>query len=106
MCGDEDSWAHSLIRCTMARCVWALCDPELVEHLIFMAEPDAKAWIFSITVTLWAIWSARRKLIHEDEHQSPLATHLFIDRYLSDLQFAMPTHAISNTHMASAWPQA
>ena len=76
ICGGEDSWMHSLITC-MARCVWALSDPELVEHLLAMAEPDAKSWLFSmqesmphdefvkLTVTLWAIWSARRKLIHE-----------------------------------------
>lgn len=83
ICGDADSWMHSLITCTMARCVWALCDPELVEHLLATAEPNAKAWIFSIiesvsqeefikiAVTLWAIWSSRKKLIHEGEHQRP-----------------------------------
>jgi hypothetical protein len=29
-----------------------------------------------VAVTLWAIWYARRKNIHEDEFQSPLWTHL------------------------------
>lgn len=119
ICGVTDSWFYSLINCTMARCVWALNEPELVEHLLATAEPDVKAWIFSIissvshaeviriVITLWAIWSAQRKLIREGEHQSPLSTHMFINRYISDLQVAMPTHAISNTcppqARAKAW---
>jgi ribonuclease HI len=36
-------------------------------------------------VTLWSIWHARRKLIHEDIQQSPAATHAFIDSFLRDL---------------------
>lgn len=109
VCGDADSWRHSLIRCTMALCVWALSEPELVEHMLTTAEPNAKAWILSmmelvshaeftkITVTLWAIWSTRRKPIDEGEHQSPLSTHMFISRYISDLQLVMSEHAISRT---------
>lgn len=26
LCGEADSWRHSLISCTMARCVWSLVD--------------------------------------------------------------------------------
>jgi hypothetical protein len=37
-----------------------------------------------VVVTLWAIWYARRKIIHE-EIFSPLSTHLFIENYLRDL---------------------
>jgi hypothetical protein len=62
----------------MARSVWALGDEELVEHLFGVNEPSAKGWIFSlfdalshevfvkVLVTLWAIWTARRKAIHEE----------------------------------------
>jgi hypothetical protein len=38
-----------------------------------------------VLVTLWAIWWARRKAIHEEEFQSPLSTHQFIKRYISEL---------------------
>lgn len=98
ICGMPDSWRHSLIECTMARCVWALVDPLLMEHLMATTEPIAKNWLFSMmevllhehltrmTVTPWAIWTARRKLIHEGIHQSPLSTHLFITRYISELE--------------------
>jgi ribonuclease HI len=67
-------------------------------------EPDAKRWLFSLmallshneftrlVVTLWAIWTARRKAIHEDIFQSPLSTFGFISSYLSKLrQPAKPT---------------
>lgn len=30
LCGNEDSWRHSLMECTMSWCVWALEDEELV----------------------------------------------------------------------------
>lgn len=89
---------YSLIECTMTRCVWAVVDPLLMEHLMTTTEPIAKNWLFSMmevlshedltrmTVTLWAIWTARRKLSHEGIHQSPLSTHLFITRYISELE--------------------
>jgi hypothetical protein len=40
-----------------------------------------------VLVTLWAIWWTRRKIIHEEEYQSPLSTHGFITRYLEDLKY-------------------
>ncbi|KAI5020283.1 hypothetical protein ZWY2020_045171 [Hordeum vulgare] len=98
ICGAEDSWRHSLLNCTMARCVWALAEPQLLEHMLATAEPDAKSWMFTMfssvsekellrmTVTLWAIWAARRRLIHEGEHQSPLSTHLFVNRYIDEIE--------------------
>ena len=36
-------------------------------------------------VTMWAIWFARRKLIHEDIFQSPLSTNCFVENFLKDL---------------------
>ena len=36
-------------------------------------------------VTLWALWHARRKAIHEGIFQSPLSTHCFIESFLSEL---------------------
>lgn len=97
MCGMHDSWRHSLIECTMASCVWALVDPPLLERLIATTKPLARNWLFAmmevlshdeltrLTVTLWAIWTSRRKLIHEGIHQSPLSTHLFIIGFITEL---------------------
>jgi hypothetical protein len=60
-------------------------------------EPDAKQWLFSMIsylkheeltrclVTLWEVWFARRKAIHEDIYQSPLTTHAFVESFLRDL---------------------
>jgi hypothetical protein len=71
----------------MAKSVWALSDELMVEHMMAVGEPNAKNWLFNLleslpqdqftrmTVTLWAIWTARRKAIHEDIFQSPLSTH-------------------------------
>jgi hypothetical protein len=41
-----------------------------------------------MAVTLWAIWHARRKAIHEDIYQSPQATHQFIESFLHDLSLS------------------
>ena len=43
----------------------------------------------SVLTTLWAIWWARRKAIHEEEFQSPISTHSFIQKYINDLQMAV-----------------
>lgn len=81
----------------MARCIWALVDPEIAEFLVDATEPNAKCWLFhvmdmvthdafvKIVVTLWAIWAARRKSIHEGIFQSPQATYQYIERFISDL---------------------
>src|SRR4051794_32584410 len=97
ICGQDNSWGHSLIECTMSRCVWALSNPTIVEHISISTEPSTRQWVFSMmhsmdhgdftrmVVTLWAIWHARRKVIHEDIFQSPLTRHRFVDSFLSDL---------------------
>lgn len=47
-------------------------------------------------VTLWAIWSARRKANHEKVFQSPLSTHNFNESYVFDLQvIAKPNIPVS-----------
>jgi hypothetical protein len=83
LCGEEDSWRHSLLECNMARCVWALEEEEITEQLGIIQIPNAKAWpteifktfagapLVRVVVVLGAIWHARRKAIHEEIYQSP-----------------------------------
>jgi hypothetical protein len=40
-------------------------------------------------VTLWSIWHARRKAIHEQIFQSPLSVQIFINQFIADLDQAM-----------------
>jgi hypothetical protein len=48
-----------------------------------------------LTITLWEIWTARRKAIHEEIFQSPVSIHGFINRYIEELQnVAKPTTMI------------
>lgn len=61
-------------------------------------EPRAKLWIAEVMesmgqkdstmvfVTLWTIWHARRKLIHEEIKQGPLSTHNFIQSFMKELE--------------------
>ena len=68
-----------------------------MEHLSIHNTGDAKQWLFylletvdhvkfvKILVTLWAIWTARRKAIHEDIFQSPLSIFGFVSSFLNDL---------------------
>ena len=98
LCGREDSWRHSLIECNMARCVWVLSDDMITEHISISTEPTARRWLFSMMesmkqpdltrmlVTLWAIWHARRKAIHEEVFQSPMATNMFVNRFIDELE--------------------
>lgn len=82
----------------MAKVVWSLIDEELVEHLILGRHTDARLWLIELhessgqdsfvktIVTLWSIWWARWKAIHEEEFESPLITFSFIQRFLADLE--------------------
>jgi ribonuclease HI len=97
ICGLEDSWRHSLFECNMSRCVWSLMGEEITDLLAVEAEPVARLWLFHVLeswkephrsrmlVTMWAIWHARRKAIHEEVYQSPMATVSFVNRFLDDL---------------------
>jgi hypothetical protein len=94
LCGDHDSWKHSLLECNMAKCVWALEKEDITEHICQIQETKAKNWLLDIieslphegvirvVVSLWAIWYARRKAIYENIFQSPLSTHCFISKFI------------------------
>ena len=93
-----DTWRHSLFDCKMARCVWALADEDLTETIVSNRTDDAKLWMLwlvdtlpsmelaRVLVTMWANWWARRRAIHDDQYQSPLSTHMFIEKFLSELE--------------------
>lgn len=74
VCEMKDSWRHSLIECSMARCVWALVDQDLLEHMMATTEPLTRTGMIEVLslkeltrliVTLLAVWTTWRKLIHE-----------------------------------------
>jgi hypothetical protein len=41
--------------------------------------------IVRVAITLWAIWYAWWKAIHENVYQSPLSTHNLVDKLVSKL---------------------
>jgi hypothetical protein len=95
--GAEDSWKHSLLECNMAKCVWALSNEEVVEHMCNIQDQNPRLWLAEVisslpreeltrvVVTLWAIWHAKRKAIYEKVFQSPLSTQSFVERFMADL---------------------
>jgi ribonuclease HI len=86
----------------MARSVWALAPAEIDDVVMNQQEPHAKAWLAAlfqalphmettrVVVTMWALWHARRKIIHEGLFQPPLSTHMFVERFLADLEILAP----------------
>jgi hypothetical protein len=103
----------------MSRCVWALVDEEITEHMCGLDEGDARKWLavrietlrhddqITVFVTLWAIWHARRKAIHEQIYQSPLSVHHFVESFMADLKQAGDSKRSSPTRThapASACP--
>ena len=86
-----------MLECNMALSVWALKDDDVAFPVYGDETDDPKLWSMSLSrtlsqqefvellTTLWAIWWAWRKLIHEQEYQSPISTHAFIVRYLNEL---------------------
>jgi hypothetical protein len=45
----NDDWRHSLLDCTTTRCVWALMDEELTEHISINQCGNAKDKFSSLT---------------------------------------------------------
>lgn len=94
------TWRHALLDCHMVRVAWALVDDELVEHMTMNRTEDARLWLFSlfdtlnqqelarVLVTLWAIWWAIRRAIHDDEFQNPMSTISFINKYFEEIEVA------------------
>ena len=94
-----DSWRHALIECRVSKCVWALVDELLLEHMVMCKLDDARLWLTTLQesknetqfakmltlVTLWTIWWARRKTKHEQVFRSPLSTMMFVNKYMEDL---------------------
>lgn len=86
------------MECTMSRCTWTLVDEELTQKLVTITEPNAKQWLFmlmdslshdlfvKLSVTLWALWAARRKAIHEGIFQSPQTIYNIITRFIEELE--------------------
>ena len=88
MCNAANgTWSHAVIDCHMSKCVCALMDDNVVEHMMACGSDDAKLWLSTmqdtlsekefamILFTLLAIWWARRKEKHEEIFQSPLSTY-------------------------------
>ena len=113
-CGAPDSWRHSLLDCTVSRCTWALADEELGINLAATTEERAKSWLFSLldtlphdkfillSVTFWAIWTSRRKAIHEAIFQTPHAIHAFIKRFIADLDAVRAPKSVRHTRASTS----
>ena len=61
-------------------------DEQAKRWLFLMSESLPQEEFTTMIVTLWAIWAARRKAIHEGILQSPHATHIFVQRFISKLK--------------------
>jgi hypothetical protein len=111
---SQDSWRHSLLDCLQARSVWALALKEIGEFIANLHEPHARRWLFAVLkdspreasirvlVTLWALWHARRKNIHEGQFQSPPLTHLFVECFITELGQLAPVPVSKLVRSASA----
>jgi ribonuclease HI len=99
ICGAvDDTWEHSLLFCTMSKCVWALLDEDITNLISHLRISNPKQWItfmccnipqadgIRVLVTCWAIWQARRKAIHEGVFQSPFSIMVTINRQIEELQ--------------------
>jgi hypothetical protein len=63
-----------------------VCSPRRGGEDCLILCPITNNQLTRVCVTLWTIWHAHRKAVHEDTFQSPLSTHCFIDKFLDDLE--------------------
>ena len=86
-----------MIDFNIARHVWSLENVEIAELVSNAGAEDVRGWLaellqhlkqeemIRVVVRLWAIWYVRRKAIYEDQFQSPLSTHCFVECFVVDL---------------------
>jgi hypothetical protein len=55
-----------------------------------MMKPLRHEDLVRVTVTLWAIWYARTKVVHEAIYQSPLSTHQFVSNFVANIELVKP----------------
>ncbi|KAA3485159.1 reverse transcriptase [Gossypium australe] len=109
--GPEDA-NHLMWSCDFVRRLWKLLDlyaglgnstsegkDQLVS--IFTAMTDEKRKLLSIS--LWAIWFMRNKLIHEGRKFSMQETVRFIQRYVHELQMSCKSDFTPDTKKAIFW---
>lgn len=115
---SADSWSHALLDCNLAKSVWVLLENDASIPVFGDETDDAKLWLFGLSarldnaifvevlVTFWAIWWARRRVIHEGEFQSRWSTNLFIRRYIEEVEYcskaASPARSIATTRREPA----
>lgn len=86
----NDTWRHALLDCNMAKIIWALWGDDVMVPMNVDETPDVKTMVVQVfntlpndkfvevLVTLWAIWWAHCKAIHEQEFQSPFKRHIHV----------------------------
>jgi hypothetical protein len=67
VCGETDSWRHSLIECHHARSVWVLVPAEISDYVQHLHEPHVRGWLEAmlkdlsheestrVMITMWAL---------------------------------------------------
>jgi hypothetical protein len=85
----------------VARCVWALADEGVTEHVCIADNPSARLWLVELTatlsheefarvaVTLWAIWYARRKIIHDGESSKAPYLRIYLLRTICGIWLSL-----------------
>lgn len=83
--------------CNIASSAWAISDRDLYASVSVDGTHDARLLLFELIkgmssenfarglMILWAIWWARRHAVHENEFQSSVSTHTFINRFMDDI---------------------
>jgi hypothetical protein len=64
---------------------WSHGNYEHAYWTFFLIDTLSHEKFTKVIITLWAIWGARRKAIHEEIFQSPLTVYGFITNYLAEL---------------------
>lgn len=67
-------------------CIVVANPAHLVEDNVWLYEPTCRMDISLKKSVEWALWTARRKAIHERVFQNPQSIHSFIEKYIQELE--------------------
>lgn len=73
--------------------------------MLWLVDTLPSAELARVLVTMWAIWWARRRAIHDNQFQSPLSTHTFVNKFLAELEMIPEKRAHSRDLHATSGDQ-
>ncbi|KAL4272321.1 hypothetical protein GQ457_13G021040 [Hibiscus cannabinus] len=109
---STESISHASYGCVFAQHIWLSLNYQCPLSVLDLNFPDWLQWMFDnfnfdrhseILFTIWALWFARNKLVHENKHHNLSELLGFIRGYISELRSSTSSLIHPNVRIGARW---